>query len=89
MAALILDSLPTDAKIVRLHVPWDFFKRRVLSGVDGRREGQTRNDAKQIQIAGLLSYVPAGRVLAGALGHDPKSLSAFVERGDLLTLKKS
>ena len=28
-------------------------------------------------------------VWAGNLGHDPKSLSAFVERSDLLTLKKS
>ena len=31
--------------------------------------------AIQIQIAGLLSYLPPGRFLGGALGHDPKSLS--------------
>jgi hypothetical protein len=35
------------------------------------------------------AYVPPGRVLAGALGHDPGFLSAFVERSDLLTPKKS
>jgi hypothetical protein len=40
-----------------------------------RTKDDRRHDAKQIQIAGLLSYLPPGRVLGGALGHDPKSLS--------------
>ena len=30
------------------------------------------------------NHVPPGRVLASALGHDPKSLSAFVERSDFI-----
>jgi hypothetical protein len=67
--------------------------RKKTAEDEGRRRGQGRqglgHDAKQIRIAGLLSYVPPGCVLAGASGHDPKSLSAFVERSDLLTLKKS
>jgi hypothetical protein len=42
---------------------------------EGRRRGGLGHDAKHIQIAGLLSSVPPGHVLAGALGHDPKSLN--------------
>jgi hypothetical protein len=48
---------------------------------EGRRgRERIRTCAKQIPIAGLLSYVPPGRVLAGAVSHDPGSLSAIVER---------
>ena len=36
-----------------------------------------------------IGVVPPGRVLADALGHDPKPLQAFLERRDLLSLKKS
>jgi len=43
----------------------------------GRRSGVVPDPAI---IAGLLSYVPPERVLAGALSHDPKSLSAFCRK---------